>query len=46
MNTQAVNSSMLTEEQQKEVLKRSAQYKAGKVNGYSLTEVRKVLKQK
>lgn len=37
---------LLTEEQQKEVLKRSALYKAGKMKGYSLGEVRKRLKQK
>ncbi len=40
------NASLLTEEQQKEVLKRSALYKAGKIQGYSLTEVRKRVKQK
>ncbi|MDX2174438.1 MAG: hypothetical protein SFY56_15150 [Bacteroidota bacterium] len=40
------NSSLLTEEQQKEVLKRSALYKAGKIKGYSLAEARKRLKQK
>lgn len=40
------NSSLLTEEQQKEVLKRSALYKAGKIKGYSLTEARKRVKQK
>ena len=40
------NTSLLTNEQQKEVLKRSAQYKAGKMKGYSLAEVRKRIKQK
>lgn len=40
------NSSLLTDEQQKEVLKRSALYKAGKIKGYSLTEARKLVKQK
>ena len=40
------NSSLLTEEQQKEVLKRSALYKAGKIKGYSLAEARKRVKQK
>lgn len=40
------NSSLLTEEQQKEVLKRSAMYKAGKIKGYSLSEARKRVKQK
>ena len=40
------NSSLLTHEQQKEVLKRSALYKAGKIKGYSLTEARKLVKQK
>jgi hypothetical protein len=40
------NSSLLTEEQQKEVLKRSALYKAGKIKGYTLAEARKRLKQK
>ena len=39
------NSSLLSEEQQKEVLKRSALYKSGKMKGYSLTEVRKRVKQ-
>lgn len=40
------NTSLLSEEQQKEVLKRSALYKAGKTKGYSLAEVRKRVKQK
>jgi hypothetical protein len=40
------NTSLLTEEQQKEVLKRSALFKAGKMKGYSLTEVRKRVNQK
>ena len=40
------NSSLLTDEQQKEVIKRSALYKAGKTKGYSLAEVRKRVKDK
>jgi len=40
------NSSLLSKEQQKEVLKRSASYKAGKTKGYSLAEARKLVKQK
>ncbi len=40
------NASLLTEEQRKEVLKRSALYKAGIMKGYSLPEVRKRVKQK
>jgi hypothetical protein len=40
------NSSLLTDEQQKEVLKRSALHKAGKMKGYSLAEARKLVKQK
>ena len=40
------NSSLLTDEQQKEVLKRSALYKAGKIKGYSLADARKLVKQK
>jgi len=40
------NTSLLTEEQQKEVLKRSALYKAGKMKGYSLAEVKKRIKKK
>ncbi len=40
------NASLLTNEQQKEVLKRLAQYKAGKMKGYSLAEVRKRIKNK
>ena len=40
------NSSLLTDEQQKEVLKRSALYKAGKMKGYSLAQARKLVKQK
>jgi hypothetical protein len=35
------NSSLMTAEQQKEVLKRSALYKAGKIKGYSIAEARK-----
>ncbi|MDI1356246.1 MAG: addiction module protein [bacterium] len=40
------NSSLLTNEQQKEVLKRSALYKAGKIKGYSIAEARKLVKQR
>lgn len=40
------NTSLLSNDQQKEVLKRSSLYKAGKMKGYSLTEVRKKIKQK
>ena len=40
------NKSILTDDQQKEVLKRSTLYKAGKIKGYTLTEVRKRIKQK
>lgn len=40
------NTSLITDEQQKEVLKRSALYKAGKIKGYSLSEARKLIKQK
>jgi hypothetical protein len=40
------NSSLLSAEQQKEVLKRSAAYKTGKIKGYSLTEARKLVKRK
>ena len=40
------NSSLLPDEQQKEVLKRSALYKAGKMKGYSIAEARKLVKQK
>ncbi len=40
------NSSLMTQEQQKEVLKRSELYKQGKVKGYSMTEARKRVKQK
>ncbi len=40
------NTSLLSEEQQKEVLKRSALYKAGKMKGFSLAETRKRVKQK
>lgn len=39
------NSSVLTTEQQKEVLKRSALYKAGKTKGYTIAEARKRVKQ-
>ena len=40
------NTSLLSEEQQKEVLKRSAMYKTGKMKAYTLSEVRKRVKQK
>ena len=40
------NPSLLTEDQQKEVLKRSALYKEGKTKGYSITEARKLVRQK
>lgn len=40
------NSSLLTEEQRKEVLKRSALYKEGKLRGYTLEEVRTRAKKK
>ena len=40
------NKSLLTDDQQKEVLKRSTLYKAGKIKGYTLIEVRKRIKQK
>ena len=38
--------SLLSEEQQKEVLKRSALYKSGKTKAYTISEVRKRVKQK
>lgn len=40
------NSSLLTDEQQKEVLNRSESYKAGNTKGYSISESRKQVKQK
>lgn len=40
------NSSQLTEDQQKEVLRRSALYKTGKIKGHSLSGARKRVKQK
>lgn len=40
------NSSLLTDEQQEEVLSRSESYKAGKTKGYSIAEARKQVKQK
>jgi hypothetical protein len=40
------NSSLMTKEQQKEILKRSALYKAGKIKGYTMGEARKRVKQK
>ena len=40
------NASNLTEDQQSKVMETSAQYKAGKVKGYSLNEVRKKVKLK
>ena len=38
------NSSLLTDDQQKEVLKRSVMYKTDKMKGYTLAEVRKRIK--
>jgi hypothetical protein len=38
--------SLLSEKQQKEVLKRSALYKSGKIKGYSILDARKQIKQK
>ncbi len=38
------NSSLMTAEQQKEVLKRSTLFKEGKIKGYSVTEARKRVK--
>lgn len=40
------NPSLMTEQQQKEILKRSELYKQGKVKGYSMTEARKRVNQK
>lgn len=40
------NSSLLTDEQKKEVLTRSESYKAGKTKGFSISEARKQVKQK
>ncbi|MCC6370681.1 MAG: hypothetical protein IT236_06745 [Bacteroidia bacterium] len=40
------NTSMLSEAQQQEVLKRLALYKAGKIKGNSVAEARKQLKEK
>ena len=40
------NSSLLTDEQQQEVLKRSAMFKACETKGYSISEARKRIKQK
>ena len=40
------NTSLLSEEQQKELLKRSELYKAGKMKGISLAGTRKLVKQK
>ena len=40
------NSSLMTAEQQKEILNRSTLYKAGKIKGFSITEARKRIKQK
>jgi len=40
------NTSLLSEEQQKEILKRSASFKAGKIKGHSLAELRTRVKQK
>ena len=41
-----MRTSLLSEEQQKEILKRSALYKTGKMKAYTLSEVRKRVKQK
>jgi hypothetical protein len=38
------NSSLLSKEQQNIVLERTAAYKAGKIKGYSISEVRKRFK--
>ena len=40
------NSSLMTAEQQKEILNKSALYKAGKIKGFSITKARKRIKQK
>lgn len=40
------NSSALSTDQQEEVIKRSAQYKAGKSKGYTVGEARKIIKPK
>ncbi len=40
------NSSLLSEQQQKEVLKRSVLYKAGKAKTYTVAEARKRIKKK
>lgn len=40
------NISLLTDEQQKEVLSRTESYKSGKTKGYSISEARKQVKQK
>ena len=40
------NASYLTEEQQSKVMETSALYKAGKMKGYTINEVRKKIKQK
>jgi hypothetical protein len=40
------NSTLLTTEQQDEVLRRSEMYKAGKIKGYSIAEARQQLKEK
>ena len=39
------NSSLMTHEQQTEILKRSALFKSGKGKGYSISEARKRIKQ-
>jgi hypothetical protein len=41
-----VNTSILTKEQQEEVLKRSIQYKAGEIKALSLNELQKRVKKK
>lgn len=38
------NSSLLTDAQQKEVLKRAAQFKAGKTKAHTIAEARKLIK--
>ena len=40
------NTSLIKDEQQKEVLNRSALYKAGKIKGYSISGARKLINQK
>ncbi|MFN3529032.1 MAG: hypothetical protein ACK417_03820 [Bacteroidia bacterium] len=40
------NATALTDEQQIKVLQRTESYKLGKVNGYALTDARKLVKEK